>query len=340
MSIAIDFGTRNIHLVVGQTTGKKLRIDRMIIEPVPGGIMQDGIIREFNELEIALKNILDTHKVRHGECIVTINGNHVYTRELDVPKATPKVLENVVAFEVRNAMNTSNDVCVEYVEYKQSNQDKPNMLRVRASAILTEYVLDYGKLLRNLKLKPTAMDIHPNAITKLFTDRNINDTSEQGRNIMLIDIGGVTSTTYVIGNGEIIYTRIIPVGAIDIERFCLNASSGEKPESPITLDQVDLSLNYLRMNQPLGDAVRPLVLALTDGVNRIQQFISGRMSGNKIEKIYIYGRGSMFPGFEETLSQSINLKVERVRKLSDVYLPANSEPAPFLNAIGALIRLK
>jgi type IV pilus assembly protein PilM len=340
MSIAIDFGTRNIHLVVGQATGKRLRIDKMVVESIPGGIIQDGVIRDFSALEMALKNLFSTHRLKKGNCIVTINGNHVYTRELDVPKSAPKVLANVVDFEVRNAMNAANDITVEFVEHKQPNADKPNMLHVRASAIQTEYVLDYGKLLKALNLKPAAMDIHPNAITKLVTGRDINDSNEQGRNVMLIDIGCISSTTYVIGGGEIIYTRIIPVGAIEIERYCQNAAGSDKSAEPIPLEQIDLSLNSLRINQPLGDAVRPLVIALTDGVNRIQQFISGRISGNKIEKIYIYGRGSTFPGLEETLSQSISLKVERVRKLSDLTLPPNGDPAPFLNAIGALIRLK
>ncbi len=339
MPIAIDFGTRNMHLVSGQVSGRKISIDRMIIETIPTGLIQDGIIREFGGLEMAVRNMLDKYRIREKQCIVTINGNHIYTRELDVPKSAPKVMSNIVTFEVENAMNGGKSVCVEYVASRQQNTDKPNLIHVRASAIQADFVLDYGKILKNLKLKPFAMDVHPNAISKLMLERKINDNADAEANIMLIDMGCVTSTAYVITNGDIAYTRIIPVGGIDIERYCVNLNNDDS-KTKIALEDIDLSLNVLRMNTALGDAVRPLVLSLTDGVNRIQQFMSGRIQGNKIEKIYIYGRASTFKGIEETLSESMNLQVERIRRLSDVYTSTDSDPAPFLNAIGALIRLK
>jgi len=157
---------------------------------------------------------------------------------------------------------------------------------------------------------------------------------------MLIDIGCVTSTAYVISNGDIAYSRIIPVGSIDIERYCANANGNAKEDQRINIDQIDLSLNSLRMNQSLGDSVRPLVSALTDGVNRIQQFLSGRIQGNRLNTLFIYGRGSTYAGLEETLTESMGQKVERIRKLSGVHFPDGLELAPYLNAIGALIRQK
>jgi len=339
MPIAIDFGTRNLHLVSGQVSGRKITIDRMFMDTIPTGLIQDGIIREYGGLEMAVRNMLDKNRMREKNCIVTINGNHIYARELDVPKTDPKVLANVVTFEVENAMNGGKAVTVEYVASKQQNADKPNLLHVRATAIQNDYILDYGKMLKNLKLRPLAMDVHPNAIVKLMYERNINDKPGSDTNIMLIDIGCVTSTAYVLANGDLAYTRIIPVGAVDIERYCVNLNN-EQAGKKIGLDEIDLSLNLLRMNTMLGDAVRPLVLSLTDGVNRIQQFMSGRIQGNRIDRIFIYGRGSTFTGIEETLSESMNIPVERIRKLSDVHTPADIEIAPYLNAIGALIRLK
>jgi len=340
MPISIDFGTRNLHIVSGQVNGKKISIDRMIMDTIPTGLVQDGIIRELGGLEMALKNMIDKNRIRERNCIITINGTHIYTRELDVPKADPKVMTNVVTFEVQNAMNGGKDVAVEYVISKQPIPDKPSMQKVRASAIQTDYILDYAKMLKNLKLKPVAMDIHPNAINKLLNERSINEMERQDTNLMIIDMGCVTSTAYVISNGEIIYTRIIPIGGIDIERYIINHNNNEKADNQISLDRIDLSLNHLRINQTLGDAARPMVMSLTDGVNRIQQFLSGRMQGNKLDRIYIYGRSSLFPGIEETLTESLNIKVERIRKLSGVSFPSDLEIAPFLNSIGALIRLK
>lgn len=338
-NIACDFGTRNLHLVSGTVSGKQITIDRLFIEAIPTGLVQDGVIREFAGLETTMKNILSRLRIKNRSWIVTINGTHIYSRELDVPKAVPKILSDIVSFEVRNAMTSNKDICVEYVASKLENAANQNSIHVRASAIQSEYIFSYAKLLSSLKLKPVAMDIHPNAIMKLMNGRQINDHVEDEFPVMLIDIGCVTSTAYVLSKGEILYSRIIPVGAIDIERYCLNFNSNEKPENHIALENINLSLNQLRINSSLGDAVRPLVLSITDGVNRIQQYLSGRLQGGKLNRIYMYGLGSTFEGFEETLTESLSIQVEKINKLSNVSIPQGQSPAPYLNAIGALIRL-
>lgn len=338
--IAIDIGTRNLHLVSGQVKGNRIIIDRMLTETMTPGLVQDGIIREFGVLETTIRNMLDKYKVKDKKCVITINGGHIYSRELEVPKASPKVLNNVITFEVKNGMNVNNDVSVEYVTTRHQDPQKPNMLRVRASAMQTDHILDYAKLLKSVKLKPVAMDINPNAIVKLVNGRVINDLQTNGRNLMLFDIGAVTSTAYVISNQEIAYTRIIPVGTMELERYCIKYNENKVPEEHLQLENLDLSLAKLRENAAVGDIVRPLVIALTDGFNRIQQFIAGRIQGNPIDMVYIYGRGATFAGFPETLKESFRTDVQLIEKLSDLNLPEKSVPAPYLNAIGALIRLK
>jgi Tfp pilus assembly PilM family ATPase len=52
--------------------------------------MQDGIIREFGGREMALKTMLAKNRINDRNCIVTMNGSHIYTRELDVPNTKGK----------------------------------------------------------------------------------------------------------------------------------------------------------------------------------------------------------------------------------------------------------
>ncbi len=47
MPIAIDIGTRALHLVQGQAGKSTVNIRQAVIEPLPSGLVQDGIIREF-----------------------------------------------------------------------------------------------------------------------------------------------------------------------------------------------------------------------------------------------------------------------------------------------------
>ena len=339
MPIAIDIGTRAMHLVQGQASKNAVSIKQAFIEPTPSGLVQDGIIREFGGLEMALKTMLAKHRVHERNCILTINGSQIYSRELDVPNSKPKVLDDIVAFEVQSSMSATKEMAVEYTLSKQRVPDKPELLHIRASAMQVDYINDYNKLLRNCGLNPVALDIHPNALCKLLSNTTINDKPQhEGASVMYLDMGAVTTTAYIITNGEITYTRIIPSGGIDIERFVTNHNADAPRESQIDIEKLDLSLPSLRNDESLGNAVRPLVSTVNDGIQRIQQFLSGRMMNGRVEMIYLYGRVATYIGLEKTLGEAFSVPTEMIRKIGKVNMSANLPIAPYVNALGAMIR--
>jgi type IV pilus assembly protein PilM len=343
MPIAIDIGTRALHLVQGQSGKSTVNIRQAVIEPLPSGLVQDGIIREFGGLEMALKAALARNRIRDRSCAITIHGSHIYNRELDVPDVKKKVLDDIVSFEVQSFMSVNKEVAVEYTVSKQRPADKPDHLRVRASAIQVDYVNDYHKLLRNCGLSPLALDIHPNALSKVIAGTEINDKPQaENANVMFLDLGAVTATAYIFNNGEIAYSRIIPTGGLEIERYVNsvnNSLNGEASSADwIQIDKLDLSPANLRDNIPLSDAVRPMVATLRDGVQRIQQFLSGRQGG-RVDKIYLYGRTALFSNLESMLEDAFGVETELIRKIGRVTMPQDIPIAPFVNAIGAMIRL-
>ena len=341
MPIAIDFGTRAIHLVQGQASKTSVSIRQAWIDPLPSGLMQDGIIREFGGVEMALKTMLAKNRINDRNCIVTINGSHIYSRELDVPNAKGKILDEVVAFEVQSSMSATKEIAVEYTITKQKVPDKPDLLHVRASAMQVDYINDYAKLLRNCGLNTVAMDIHSNAICKAITNTEINDRPiREGVSVLFLDIGAVTSTAYIITNGEITYTRIIPAGGLDIERYVVTHNSDATGADQIDINKLDLSLQSLRSDETLGNAVRPMVTTINDGIQRIQQFLSGRLQNGRVDMIYIYGRTSIYTNLEKTLGEAFGVPTETIRKIGKVTMPANVPIAPYVNAIGAMIRME
>lgn len=341
MPIAIDIGTRALHLVQGQATKNTIVIRQAFIEPLPTGLVQDGIIREFGGLEMALRTMLAKYRITDKACILTINGSHIFTRELDVPNVKPRILDDIVAFEVQSTMSATKQIAVEYIMTNSKVEGKPDMIHVRASAIQIEYVNDYYKLLQNCRLQPVALDMNANALFKLLQGADINDRPQRpGSSIMYVDIGAVTSTAYIIINGELAYTRIIPSGGIDVERYVATHNSEATAGDQLFIDKLDLSLGNLRSDESLGNAVRPMVTTINDGIQRIQQFLAGRMLNGKVEAIYLYGRGSTFSGFEKTLGEAFGVQTEVIRKISKVSMPKNVPIAPFVNAIGAMIRIQ
>ena len=340
MPLAIDIGTRAMHLVQGKVSKKTVLIKRALSEPIPAGLFQDGNIREYGGMEVALKNMLAKYKIRDKACSLTINGSQVYTRELDVPGGKQKIVDDVVAFEVQSSMGNNKDAAVEYVRLKQKVVDKPEMIRVRASAIPVDTINDYYKLLKNCGLRAVALDVHPNAMIKAISDTTINDRRiTESTSLMLIDMGGVSTTAYVVVNGDVIYSRIIPVGGIDIERYISNHNSEAPIEQHKQLETIDLSLASLREDEELADAVRPLVTTVNDGIQRIQQFLAGRLQGGRVDAVLLYGRTATYKNFDKTLGEAFSLPTDTIRSIGKVTMPQDQPIAPYVNAIGALIRL-
>ncbi|MDW7656055.1 MAG: pilus assembly protein PilM [Bacillota bacterium] len=340
MPIAIDIGTRAMHLVQGTARKDQVTVKKAIIEPLQSGLIQDGIIREFGGMEMALRNMLQKYGIKDKACSLTINGNHIYSREIVVPRGKPKVMQDVVSFEVQASMNSTKDMAIEYVMSKQPVPDRPEMVNVRASAIQVEYVNDYYKLLKNCKLTPVALDIHANAMAKALAGREINDRPiKDNGSILVLDIGGVTTSSYIYSKGEIIYSRILPIGGIDIERYISQRNEKETGDRQLMIDRLDLSLDSVRQDAGLADAARPLVTTISDGVQRILQYLASRLQNDRVSVIYLCGRTASFTGLDRTLAETFGLTTETIQKLSQVTMPPNVPIAPYVNAIGALIRL-
>ena len=339
MPIAIDIGARAMHLVQGKAGKKDVVIKRALIEPLPPGLMKDGVIQEYGGLEMALRNMLIKYKIRDKACILTINGSHIYSRELDVPGGKEKVVDNIVTFEVNSTLNSGKDVAVEYVKAKQPVPDRPDMIHVRASAMQVEYINSYRNLLKNSGLSPLALDIHSNAVVKAVADTVINQKANVADQAMLlIDIGCETTTAYVFIGGDMIYSRIINAGGVDVDRFINNSNEVLPPDRQIEASDINLSLANLRSDDNLATALRPLVNNINEGVQRIQQFVAGRMQGKRLEQAFLFGRTALYEDFDQTLSDAFGFKAETITRLDKVVMPSDEPVAPYINAIGALIR--
>lgn len=339
MSIAIDIGTRALHLVQGKATKNNVVIKQAIIEVLPSGLIQDGIIREFGGMEMALRNMLSKYKIKDNSCSLTVYGSHIYNRELDVPNSKTKVVDDIVTFEVQSSMSTGKDAAVEYVKSRHVNLDKPDQLHIRASAMQMEYISDYYKLLKNCHLRPVALDVHPNAVSKAIAYSDINGRPQkENGSLMLIDIGAVNTIVYIFSKGEMIYFRVIPAGGIEIERYISSINEEAPASEQIDNEELVLSLDNLRSDENLANAVRPLVTTINDGVKRIQQFIAGKIPNGRLEQVYLIGRTAVYQGFDRTLGEAFDIPTETVRSIDKIKMPADQLLAPFVNAVGALIR--
>jgi type IV pilus assembly protein PilM len=341
MILSIDIGTRNLHIVEGKVNGRTVDIVRAAVEPISQGAIADGIIKDHAGLEVALRSALARRGFTGGNTVLTTNGSHAFVKELEVPILKPKETTSVINFEVLQSVGSGKDMVVEYVKIGESTTPEGGRVaRIRAMALQKDVVADYYQMLRNTKLTPLAMDIHQNAIVKLFSGGTINGRPIEGRSILLVDIGAASTCVYILTNGELVYNRLLPLGSIDFERYSLQKKIAAESEGKTYSPDLDLTLENVRADPLLADAVRPFFNTLSDSIQRIVQYHKGRVENFIVDDIFLFGGAASYQGFSETLGSILTLEVQTIQKMDRIHAPADIRIADYINACGAMIRLE
>ena len=342
MILSIDIGTRNLHIVEGKVNGRTVDIVRAAVEPISQGSVSDGIIKDHAGLEVALRSALAKRGFSSGgNTVLTTNGSHAFVKELEVPILKPKETTDIINFEVLQTVGSGKDMVVEYVKIGESTTPEGGKTaRIRAMALQKDIVADYYQMLKNTKLTPLALDIHQNAVVKLFSGGTVNDRPIEGRSILLVDIGAASTCIYIFTNGELVYNRLLPSGSFEIERYANQKKvSLESEGKPVSFD-LDLSLDAIRADSLLADAVRPFFNSLSDGIQRIVQYHKGRVDDFVVEDVFLFGGAASYTGFAETLGSLLTQETQTIQKMDRIHAPADIRIADYINACGAMIRLE
>lgn len=339
MLLSIDFGTRNLHIVEGRVTGRTVEIKRAAVEPGAPGAISDGLIKDHAGLEVSLRSALARKGFKTGGVVLTVNSSHVFQKELELPQAKPKDLADMVRFEMLTSMGSGKDMVVEFVQAGETkNAEGTKLLKIRAAALLKETIADYFTVLKNVKLGAVAFDIHQNAVTKLFSGASVNGRKLAGRSALLVDLGATTSTVYIFRNDEFLYSRLLPIGDQEIDRF-LSQRRAAADSSGRSATEPDFTVEALRADAELADAVRPYFNAVSDGITRIIQYQKARVDDFIAEDILLFGGAAKYPGIDSTLASILGQSVETIASVDRIKAPPGVRISDFINAAGAMIRL-
>lgn len=298
--VAIDFGTSFMKLVVGQAVQDgNIEIKEAYKVKTPKGAISDGKIMDIKQVKNILFDVLkDIEKVKEGTC--TIQSTETITREMVLPVFKPQDMNQMIEMEIYQSFPIDlEDYIVEHKVTHEFMEDHIKKATIMAAALPKKIVDDYLQLLAELKLKPIAIDIHSNAISKLFAeDRNnkINEIHEtRDKTIVLLDMGYHQINLHIISNGILKVSRILLKDLITDHEY------------------------------------------LFAEINRYFQFYTSKKTDNRIDAIFLYG-GDTDEAFKLALSEATAIPAFQISKISNIMHDEQLEIGDYMNAIGALIR--
>jgi type IV pilus assembly protein PilM len=285
MLLAIDIGSSNIYFVEGAYKSGIIEIVNTAESKLLPNTVVDGSVKDYASMVMLINKLLNTRNFKATSSVITFNSSSLLSRRLELPMSKPRELAAMVKNEMIQMANESGEIAVEYSIIKEVLQKNP-YVNIWAYAINKDLVDEYYTLYRNLRLKPMALDVHPNSVEKLFTDAQVNGTNLKEKSVLFGDIGANTIEIHLFSDNERAFSRITPLQASEFESMLSNMGY-KKGEN--ALETLDITPSKLKEDNILADIVGQYFNRMADEFQKMIQFQLRRDSLHPVTHIYLYG---------------------------------------------------
>lgn len=345
--LSIDIGTHSIKIVVAKHQSKIVNVEKAFNIPTPLGSYSDGNIERAELIIESIKNSLDENKIKVKDVIFTVESSSVITREITLPVVKNEELESMVRFEIEQYLPIDfNEYIIQYKILEEFKDIDAKKLRILVAALPKEIVKAFFDLNRELKLKPIALDIHTNAVSKIFDiETKIGDENYSlNETVAVIDIGHSSINLNIINNGILEFNRKIQSGGKHITdniARSYNLSIEDAEVRKIENGDLELSLDKLAKPTMINELVKENVDIWVEEIQRIFRYYTSRKMGNRINKIFLHGGSSKIKELDSYMKNYINLPILRIESMGSIKFSKGldkCELSIFLNSISAIIR--
>lgn len=346
--LSFDIGAHSIKILVGKRDKDMILLDKASTVPIPADVYQDGQIQDMQKLKDVIEVTLQTNKIRTKSVVCTLESSSIITREIVLPLVKAQELREMIGYEIQQYLPIELDqYIIQYrllEELKEGGAKHANILVAALPRLIVE---KYLSLLESLNMKPVALDIHSNAVTKLLdTAHQINKGETiANKTIAVIDIGHQQMNVTLIDNGNFKFNRLLNMGGKDIEQNLINFLDISLEQARIKkLEAKDISAgvgDYSDESRMLN-IIKSSIDTWIDEIERVFKYHMTRHTGNKIDTIYLYGGSTNQAGIEQYMEEVFNIPTRTIKSISNINtsnIKGNIDITRYINALGAMIRM-
>lgn len=336
--VVFDIGSKNIKIAQGMYYKNNLTIDKFIKTETPHGVIKDGEVIESGLLVDKLKVILNENSIKADYGICTNNSSSIINREITIPKVENDEIETVVRFEIQQYLPINLDDYV--IQTSILGESEDNKFDVRVIAYPEKIARSYYEILKELNLKPYALDVNYNSLNKLTNYVDFINTYEYNKDdsVVFIDMGAESIDVNIYNGGILMFTRIIKAGGVYIDEILRGFVEDNKLEEYKikNLNFKEDEIEKLNIN---------IINEIDDWIEKIEkviQFYSNKNKDKGINKIFIYGGSSKIIGLSEYMTKKLSINTERIKSIPKItvnYKEHCEDVDDYINVAGAMMRI-
>lgn len=331
MLLAIDIGSKYIHIVEGRYVKKKLEVKRskkVIIKPE---WIVDGEISSPQEIGIFLKQFLKEEGFKSKRVALTFYYTMAISSEIVVPRGKKKEIIEVLRQEMSQSLMGDEEYIIDYGNVRANEEQ---MLTVSAVAIPERIICDYKEILEVAGLTPLSLTLHQNNIEKILNKLVILENN----NVLVVDVGNSYMHLHLFNDLVRKFSRSTMINTEQYETTMVELEVLE--ENNENFYNIDLSFGALNRDSMLEETKLAYLNNIVRQIQNMMQFQMNLDSTASITDIYLCGGGANIKGLKEYIEESVDAQVHNISDLFPEginYIPQISE---YANTLGGLIITK
>ncbi len=332
--IGIEIGNSTIKLIEVKKKGTSLKIEKFSLLDTPKDCMLDGTMHNVEPIYQAISKEITLKKYKAKKAVVLIQSNTIIIRNIMMAKQSEKVMRQLITMRPEEYLpvDTSQyQIDFKIVrEFEEKGEAKQEVFLVAAP---NSIVLPMVNLIESLNCIPLQISIPSQALETVFGDQ-VNMVHNTEGDLLVIDIGGKSTTVTIIARDHAVLTRIIEFG-IEAINETINNSFDNPKEQEVENENKEAYAEYLK------ELIKPQIeYNIIAELERILQFYYSRFENRPIKKVYLIGGGASIEGIKTYIKEALNINTKTLTEFSNVIEKEGLEFEPyrrfFVNILGAI----
>lgn len=313
--LGLEIGHSNIKMLECRQKGGQFIIEKAQRIPTPKDSVTDGIINDVDQIYELINQEIKKNRYRARNLVIVIKSSEIITRDIKMDIMPKKDMEAILAIEYQEHLLV--EVSKYQVTYKVLNdglEGDTGQQEVQIVAAPNTIIDPLIEIAEKLRMRIRVINVASDAVADIFSQENeVSITNASENDLMVVDIGGKSTTATIISNGIGILNRDIPFGLDSINDILKDEFGSSDEELLEEFKQryagiYDEDSQADIYGQHISEVLKPMLqYNLIEGIKRLLQFHFSRGRRQEIEKIYIVGGGAYLKNIDKYMEHLLDI---------------------------------
>lgn len=308
--IGVDIGSSTIKLAEVSYGPKGAYLENFAIYPSPLQAISNGEITDSLLVAESIKMAFRDNGFKNKNASVGLSGTAVIIKKISIAKVDSKKLKEQIKYEAAQYLPFDiSQVTLEH--HALSFTSNPENIDVLVIAAQNEFILNYLSSINQAGLKCKILDVSSLALANVF-EMNYGKSAEP---VALFNFGSNITNFLVLFQGEVIFSRDIPVGGFHF-------SNEISKNMGVTFEEAESLKIQQSLSQEGPEDTRTFMnMALdyvTEEIRNSIDFYTATAQGHLITKAYFTGGASLTSGLIDHLADVLKVPFEAFNPYSSL----------------------